>query len=228
MYLPSMAVVVLAVVTVSAICRRRRAIAAATLAIVATACIIATIKRNREYHSPLTMWTVTVERWPHGRARSNLASALQQSGRYDEMVSQLRAAVSDFPEARFALGTQLAARGNLDEGLQELQQFLREFSTHPNAERARADIARLRIQVADRLTATAIANATAGELDEAVRLFRRIVVLVPESANAHRNLANALLDAHDRAAAAAEARQALRLNPNDAAAQEILTLASAR
>jgi tetratricopeptide (TPR) repeat protein len=121
--------------------------------------------------------------------------------------AQLRAAVPDFPEARFDLGTQLAARGNLDEGLEELQQFAREFSTHPNAGRARRNRG-VRIQIADRLTATAIADAAAGKLDEAVRLFRRIVFLVPESANAHRHLANARLDAHDRAAAAAEARGA--------------------
>ena len=72
-------------------------------------------------------------------------------------------------------------------------------------------------------TSLGIALAATGRLDEAVRSFREAAAIEPLSANAHRNLANALLDAHDIDGAVEHAREAVRLNPRDPVSQEILT-----
>jgi Flp pilus assembly protein TadD len=226
MYLPSMAIVVLAVALGRRWWHRHERTALVVLGSVAILLSGATILRNREYHSPLILWTTNVARWPGGRAHSNLAAALQAAGRSDEVVPQLRAAIDDFPEARYSLGTQLIAQGQLDEGVQQLNAFLREFPTHPNASPARDAVARAHSQMAAQLTNFAIGRASASRLDEAIPAFRRVVELMPQSAGAHRNLANALLAGGDTAGATAEARTALTLDPKDDVAKEILVLAS--
>lgn len=228
MYVPSMAICVLLVALVTPLLRRRPAIAVGTLALAVGVCVALTLARNREYQSPLTMWAVTVERWPRGRARQNYAAALQAAGRRDEMTAQLRLAVADYPESRYELGAQLLTRGETDEGLANLDQFVREFPTHPNARAARDLITRTRTRLAAQATDRGIAHATAGRPDEAIREFRRAADLLPDNANVHRNLANALLDVRDYVGAAAEARQALRLNPTDPLSKEILADASRR
>ncbi len=222
MYLPAMAAIVLVVAAASKRLAQRPRLSVAALAIVAVALGAATIARNREFQSPLTLWETNVARWPHGRARVNLAAALQAAGRRDEMLEQLQAAVSDYPEARYDLGAQLATRGDVERGLRELETFAREFPSHPNARPARTLMASARTRLAATSTDEAIAAAAAGRLTEAIPKFRRAVELLPDNANVHRNLANALLDAHDYDAAAGEARAALALSPDDAAAREIL------
>jgi predicted Zn-dependent protease len=187
-----------------------------------------TVARNREYASALTMWRVTVERWPHGRARLNYAAALQAAGQPDEMLTQLRLAVTDFPEARYDLGAQRVTHGDAEEGLRDLEAFVREFPTHPNASPARELIARTHAALARRATDEAIAHVNAGQLADALPLFRRAVDLMPENANVHRNLANALLDARDYRGAAAEAREALQRNPTDSISRDILLEATRR
>jgi tetratricopeptide (TPR) repeat protein len=226
MYLPAMALTVLVISLAAWGLKRRPKTAFLILVGVVTGLCALTVARNREYRSALTMWQVTVERWPQGRARLNYAASLQAVGRRDEMLAQLNAAVDDYPEARFDLGAQLASVGDLERGLQELEAFVREFPTHPNAVAARDLIARTRGQLAAQATDRGIAHAAAYRTGDAVREFRRAADLLPDNANVHRNLANALLDARDYGGAAAEARFALRLNPTDAAAKEILAAAS--
>jgi tetratricopeptide (TPR) repeat protein len=228
MYVPSMALVVLAVTLAWSRVRAWPRIAALVCAAVVIALGAQTVARNREYASALTMWRVTVERWPQGRARLNYAAALQAAGQPDEMLTQLRLAVIDFPEARYDLGAQLVTHGDADEGLRDLEAFVREFPTHPNAGPARELIATTHITLARRATDQAIAQVNAGRLADALPLFRRAVELMPENANVHRNLANALLDARDYSGAAAEAREALRRNPTDSISKDILIEASRR
>jgi Flp pilus assembly protein TadD len=228
MYLPSMALVVLVVTLARSRLKRWPAVAAGAVTLLVVACVVLTVSRNREYRSALTMWRVTVERWPQGRARVNYASALQAAGRRDDMLQQLRLAVDDFPEGRYDLGAQLVARGDTEEGLRELEQFTREFSTHPHAASARDLIAAARTTLARHATDAAIAYATDDRMAEAVAMFRRAAGLIPANANVHRNLANALLAAGDSGGAAVEAREALRLNPTDAVSKAILDEATHR
>jgi protein O-mannosyl-transferase len=227
MYVPAMALIVLAVLAAWMALRRHPRVAWSALAVLSIALSLLTVRRNVEYRSALAMWATNVERWPNGRARSNLAAALQMAHRDDEVVPQLRAAVADYPEARYSLGTHLLAQGATDEGVRALEQFVREFPTHPDAAGARTAIDRANRRTAGRLTDEAIARAAAGKIQEAVALFRQAAMLAPENAGAHRNLANALLDAREFDAAIAEAREALRLDPREDVAREILRLAEA-
>ena len=225
MYLPSMALIALMAIFAWRFLKSHPRLAVVVVGVVATGYSVLTIQRNWEYRSPLTMWETNVERWPNGRARSNLAAALQVVGRNDEVVPQLRLAVPDFPEARYSLGSHLIAGGDSEAGVKELAQFVQDFPTHPRAGAARDAIATAQKRMASELTDAAIEYAASGHNEKAVAAFRRVVEWIPYSSGAHRNLANALLETRDFSGAAAQAREALRLDPSDEVAKQILAIA---
>jgi tetratricopeptide (TPR) repeat protein len=72
------------------------------------------------------------------------------------------------------------------------------------------------------LTLLAIALVGTGQLDEALPFFERAAELQPGNADYSRNLANAFFDRNDAAHAAAQARIALRLRPDDSATHVLL------
>ena len=252
MYVPMMAIAVLAVVASVALWRKFVGPRNGRWGVVVAACACAglsfvTIQRNAEYRSALTLWQSVVDRWPHGRARYNLSLALKNADRDDEAIEMLRASAADYPDARSVLGFRLLDRGNVDEGVVELRTFLRERPSHVNAVLAHGRIADAlfgRQQYADAIveyrdylarrsdqptawTNYGIALAATGDTGEAVTAFSRAAALEPVSANAHRNLANALLDRRDFDGAVREAREADRLSPGDPVVAEILGLAQA-
>ena len=112
---------------------RRRIVFATLVSAVAIALAAGTVSRTREYRSPLTMWETVVERWPNGRAFSNLATELQMAGRTSEVIPALRLAVRDFPEAGHDLGAQLIAAGARQDGIEQLETFLRTVPGHPRS-----------------------------------------------------------------------------------------------
>jgi Flp pilus assembly protein TadD len=67
-----------------------------------------------------------------------------------------------------------------------------------------------------------LALADAGKFDEAVVMFRRAVQWDPQNWSARHNLAAALLDHRDAAAAEVEARKAIEMNPTDAGSYDLL------
>jgi Flp pilus assembly protein TadD len=73
-----------------------------------------------------------------------------------------------------------------------------------------------------------IARASAGQSAAAVQAFEAALAFDPESADLHRNLANALLAAGNAVGAAQQAREALRLRPGDPVAQEVLELSGTK
>ena len=115
MYLPLMAIVVLVVTGCGAAFQVRprkprdlaprkgpptphRWAAMVSIAILAVLLSIATIQRNAEYLSGLTLWQSVLDRWPpHARAHRNLAAELKLAGRPDEEIAHLRAAVDGSP-----------------------------------------------------------------------------------------------------------------------------------
>ena len=111
MYLPSMAIILGGVLLCVGASRRRIGISA--VAIAALVLCTLTWQRTQEYASRTTIWQTVVDRWPHGRARRNLAAMLYEAGRRDEAIDQLRTATSDNPEAYFDLGAQLFVRGDV-------------------------------------------------------------------------------------------------------------------
>ena len=48
-----------------------------------------TVRRNAEYTSNLSLWRTVVDRWPHGRARHNLAMALEGRGQVDDVMGRI-------------------------------------------------------------------------------------------------------------------------------------------
>lgn len=143
MYLPLLAVVALAVVGSCAVWRRfpgRRsshdgsaprvprggALAAAiVLAMLGGSLALATIARNREYRSPLTLARTVVERRPTAVSHHYLAEQLVAAGLRDEAMPHLRAAVAGGDSrARYLLGFELFNAGKLPEAMEQLYAFV--------------------------------------------------------------------------------------------------------
>jgi tetratricopeptide (TPR) repeat protein len=130
MYLPLMALAVLAVVAVDFVWKRvaaGRLRPVPLLATVAVAAVLAgvTVARNREYASPLALARTVVERRPSSVAHHILAEHLAAAGERDEAVRHLRDAIAQGDSrARFLLGRILAEQGNYSEAVQQLEALI--------------------------------------------------------------------------------------------------------
>jgi Flp pilus assembly protein TadD len=225
---------------------RMTGVAAVSIAILAILLSIATIRRNAEYLSGLTLWQSVLDRWPpHARAHRNLAAELKLAGRPDEEIAHLRAAVEDLPEIRNLLGLELLAAGKAEEGTDALTRFIRERPFDPNVpdarralgaallerkdyERARDEytaLVKVRPNDADALSNLGIALSSLGRNEEATHAFERAVVVDPRNGLSQRNLALHLLQQNDFDGAVRHAREAVRLTPNDPPAHNLLGLA---
>jgi tetratricopeptide (TPR) repeat protein len=200
MYLASIAIVVLIVVLVHRGIERRvrassdrgrtaKVLLATALAVVA-GLAAATIARNAEYASPLTMWRTVVDRWPNGRARWALATQLKAAGRTDEVLPLLREAVADFPDAHRGVGEELFAEKKYSEAVDELDTFVRMRPMHVN--------------VLDAHELAGRALAAQGKADEAVARFRLLLKMVPTYAAAHGRLGDVYFQQQRFAEAAPE------------------------
>ena len=130
MYLPLMALAVLAVIAVDYVWKRlpiRRQLPVPLVAAVAVAALLAgvTVARTREYASPLTLSRTVVERRPGGVAHHILAEQLAAAGQRDEAMRHLRDAVAQGnSRARFLLGRLLAEQGSYPEAVQQLEALI--------------------------------------------------------------------------------------------------------
>jgi hypothetical protein len=138
MYLPLAGIAVLFVLGV------RRALAAAPLraqyaaiGVVAALLGAGAIDRARDYRSLRTLAGTSVERWPNGRARFQLATALYEEGEHDLALREFQASARDFPGARYALAVEYVSRNEPVAALAELELFLRAMPDHANAVAAR-------------------------------------------------------------------------------------------
>ena len=206
MYLPLMAIVALVVAPVA---RAFMARASIVFALVAGLLSIATIQRNAEYRSGLTLWQTVLDRWPpHARAHRNLAAELKLANRRDEEIEHLRAAVKDLPELRNVLGLELLALGRHMEAADELRIYLRD-----------------RPRDADAWSNLGNALDALGRRDEALDAFKRAVAVNPDNGFSQRNLALQYLQANDFDNAVTHAREGVRLTPGDPEAHNLLGLA---
>jgi len=198
MYLPAAAVVVLGVVAAwrwSVRAGASRALQASVVAVAALFLAAASVARNSEYLSPLTLWQTAVDRWPHGRARYHLGLELKRAGRRDAMYRELNEAVGDFPEAHYGLGVELFEDGRYDAAVRELEAFVEARPLQLNVVDARELIGR--------------ALAASGRPDAAIEQFRTILRMVPGHANAHGRIADVMFSQQRFAEAAEEYRQFL-------------------
>ena len=138
MYLPLVAVVVLAVVGAvrvwDAVTPRLGSYAqgvrfatvttALVLGAVSAALAMGTVARNGEYASELALAQSTLERYPTPFAHHWLAECLIKAGRRDEAMIHLREAVPEAPRAHYTLGMELFKDRKLDEAIYHLEEFL--------------------------------------------------------------------------------------------------------
>jgi tetratricopeptide (TPR) repeat protein len=224
--------------------RFRRAVATAGVVVAAgwvTALAVRTVDRNEEFASRVTLWGSSVERWPHGRSRALYAAALVDAQQHESAIQQLRLAVPDFPKARFALGTELAAGGRYEEAIRELAAFIAAEPRSSDRFRARmlrgrlllqqqrfdaaiaeyAALVQLRPHAAEPRLRLAHALASSGRLEDAVASYRAAVDLDPRYEAAHVGLADVLLRTGRIAEGIRHAEAAIALNPQSASSHNL-------
>ena len=143
MYLPLMALAVLAAVGIESVsngfvttiartlrmpARTRAGVFFLVIAGVSAVLASVTLARNREYASALTLTQTIVERRPNGVAHHMFAEQLIHARRNDEAMEHLRHAVAlGNSRARYLLAQGLALQGKHDETIEQLEAFLRTY-----------------------------------------------------------------------------------------------------
>jgi tetratricopeptide (TPR) repeat protein len=203
MYLPILALIVLAVVTlritVRAVTLRRGAIA-----VLAVLLGTATFARNREYAHPLELAELTLARWPTGIAHHMVGQQLLAAGRRAEGVAHLREAIKNAARAHYTLGAELYREGRLDEAIAELQTFVR--------------LRPLLLEVPDAQVMLARAYALQQRWEEAAVQAREAIAKAPGNADARGVLAEILFRQEKIEEATAAYTDYLRMRPADAKA----------
>jgi tetratricopeptide (TPR) repeat protein len=231
MYLPMAALSVLAVVAGSVVLERLRerwpartrmltvAAAGASLAVVA-ALGVRTMRRAGEYATPVSLWESSVARRPNGRARFSLATEYIDAGRHEDALAQLREAINDYPDARAGLGAELVMQGRPAEAIGVLNVFIDDNPSLPNRIPARLLLGQ--------------ALLSQGQLEAAASQFKAVLDLDSSSRSANQGIgivsriqAARFLEQGKVAPAEVEAREAVRRNPADAEAHNILGAALA-
>jgi tetratricopeptide (TPR) repeat protein len=126
MYLPLIALIVLAVVGVSFIRRVSFSVLATVLVICAAALGALTLARNRDYTSALQLARTVVARHPTSVAHHLMGAELMIAGQQDEALVELRQAVPGAPRAYYDLGLALFRQEKMTEAIDALQAFVRE------------------------------------------------------------------------------------------------------
>lgn len=219
MYVPLLALVTLVAIAAAAAMRRvnwRAQVAVLTAA--AAALLAATLVRNGDYVTPLTMAQTNVDRRPSPVARHVLATELLVVGAREQALAQLRLAVAGAPRARYTLGVELLEGGQTDQGIAMLQWFI-QAQPHLN----------LAVNAHEYLGK---AFAQRGEWAKAEAEFQAMLDLNanhppaerlnPQNGPVERNLAYLLYQKHDIAGARLHAERAVALEPGDQAAQALL------
>lgn len=207
MYLPLIALVVLAVWGASLLRRAGPAVAAAALVTLSTALAAGTFARNREYASALTLARTIVDRHPTPFAEHVLASELLMAGHRDDAMVHLRRALPGAPRAHYTLGAELLKEGKLEDAIDELQAFVREQPMLLEAVSARRFLgaAYLKLQ----------------RWPEAIEQARLVLTMKPaptERVEAERLLADALFGQESLDEALTHYRLYLQARPNDVGA----------
>lgn len=204
MYLPLIALVVLAVVSASFARRAVSAAGAVALAVVATLFAVGTFTRNREYRSELVLARTIIERRPTPVAHHILGTQLLMAGDRDAGMRELRQAVPGAPRAYYTLGVELLKEGNNREAIDRLEAFLREQPNLVEAVSAR------------QLLGQAFAHER--RWAEAIEQEQQVLTMNPTAAqrlDSQAILAEAFLGAENFTEAIAHCRAYLRSRPND-------------
>jgi Flp pilus assembly protein TadD len=205
MYLPLMALAVLAVIGAYRLLSRRvqagSRVPAAVLALVCLVLAAGTTLRTLEYRSVRTIAQTNVDRYPHGRARLALASELVAVNEHSEALRQLQEAVKDYPQAHLALATEMATSGRMPEAVKEAEEFIRLLPGNAEVPTARDLMGR--------------ALALQGLYEPAVEQFTLLTHARPTDPGPYVSIGDARLRQRRAAEAIASYESALRLRPGD-------------
>ncbi len=228
--------------------RTSRRMAAAVVTIVVVALGAATIRRNAEHQSWLTLVETTLERWPTDMAYAGVGGELARLGRDEEALPLLRIGARSDPRARYNLGVALFNLRHYDEAIRELEELV---AGHPMREEVpwsrrlmghsymrllkwpeaisqlqmvltmTPHDAESRRLLVDAHISYGAGLAEGGEFDGAIAEFRRALSLDERNATARYNLAAALFDAQKLEESFSEAQRALAMNPTNADAHHL-------
>jgi protein O-mannosyl-transferase len=246
MYLPLAAVLTLLVLGIYLKIGWR---ALAASAVAAALLGLATVQRNSDYRSVLSIWADTVAKRPDNRwARDNLGNALLESGRAAEALAQYEAALRLAPDdavhhhnagsALVQLGRLDAARARFVEAVRLAPDYVAARLAHGQllyrlgrfadaAEEYRSAVRRAP-GVPDHHYNLGLALLASGRRVEAVAELARTLQLAPDHAEAANNLGCILLEEGDLLSAVGRFEQALRAQPTHAEALANIGLTLAR
>ncbi len=246
MYLPLAALCVLGGIGLRRLAERQALLVGCALALLLG---VLTVRRNRDYHTSLGLWTDTAQKVPlNDRAHSNLGILLFEAGQPRAALESFQRALQlrpNFPEARANLGSVYLRSGQPEEAIPHFVEALR---LKPDLASARNNLglalkqlgrpaealaqfretARLNPDYAEAHHNLAISLLESGELPDSIRAFETALRLMPNSPAVHSNFAVALMRADRLAEARAQAQIALRLNPSLKSAQENLAAVESR
>jgi tetratricopeptide (TPR) repeat protein len=229
MYLPLMALAVLAVIAVSrgivllATARSSRAerltssifrwASASLLILASTALAAATISRNREYESSLSLARTVAERYPTSVAHHMLGAELSRTGRGDQALTELRLALPGDPKASYTLGVELFRQDKLNEAIAAFERFVREQP--------------MLLEVISARDLMGQAFARQRQWSQAARQYRTLLSMRPASVEYQGHLAESLFQDQAFQEAVVEYTKYLQLRPRDVPALTNLGIALA-
>lgn len=219
MYLPLIALTILAVVLVDRLAQRTRRVPMTRVAAIAgvLACVVlarTTWLRNSEYESAVRLAQTIVERRPTPIAHHIYGAELLLEGRAPDAESHLRAAIAGGDSrARYNLGHLLFEQGDYPQAIAELQAYVK-TSELPYRLVPRWLEPPLLELIPARFT-LARALALQGRWDEAVTQANLILAQVPGHVGVRGLLGDAAFARRDWRRAAAEYRAYLERKPDD-------------
>jgi Flp pilus assembly protein TadD len=245
MYLPLMALTTIIVATFGAHLRRpvSRRLAIAMGVIISIALGAATVARNAEHQSWLTLAQTTLDRWPTDAAHAAVGAELSRLQRDEEALAPLRIGARSDARGRYNLGVTLFNLQQYDEAIRELEVLVR---THPMREEvpwARRVMGQSYMRfskwpdaIAQLQSTLAMTPGDAGAREllvdahnrfgvdlarkqrfgDAIDQFRHAVDHDDRNVSARLNLATALFDAGRMDESALEAERVIALNPTGA------------
>ena len=253
MYLPLMAIAAGAVAAIYAASEnRQQPIRRAVLAVsvlVAIGLGAATVRRNREHQSWLTLAETTLERWPSDVAHAAVGGELARLRRDEEALPLLRIGARSDLRARYNLGVTLFNLGRYEEAIKELEVLVgrdpmreevpwaRRIMGHayirlrmwpPAITQLRMVLAmtphdaEARRLLADSYNSYGVEFAEARKFNEAAAEFTRGLELDERHSSLRYNLAAALFDAGRLPDALVEIRRAIADSPSNADAYHLL------
>ena len=183
MYLPLIAVVALLVIASHALLSNvlsarpalHRIVSAGIVFAVVVGLSTASVRRNHDFRSRISIWCDTVTKRPENpRAHNNLGFVLAQQGHAREAMIEYATALRlqpDHVDAHNNLGVLLAAHGKVEQGKSHFEKVL---AMEPDNAAAHANLGRALVLL--------------GHVDGAIRHFRRALRLRPEDASLLRDL----------------------------------------